>query len=196
MASSKDALLTKYPGPHGYPAALDGIGSTAAPLLAGFAFALIGLTIDKSDALWSSDLSLLLLVCAGLLLVQAVQFTFIARRFYVSPADYLASRELAELDDFSKTELEQMQEGWLKSYGDWLPWVTRAYNLGTIVFLVAIASVLVPASGPWHMPALRVVAVLLALAGAFGEAAVATLGPRIERKNEIRHLRGEGREAS
>lgn len=160
-------LLPEYPGPHGYAAALEGLGSTAAPLLAGFAFALVGFTLDKNRVIWCANLSLVLLVAAGLLLIFAVQLTFVARRNFVSPSEYLAAQQVASADGFDATEVRAWQRDWLAQYKGWIRWVRAAYNFGTILFLLAIASVLIPASGPENMPPLRVVAFALILLAVF-----------------------------
>ena len=162
-------LITRYPGPHGYAAAIEGLGATAAPLLAGFAFALAGLTLDKESVLWCADLSLLLLVAAGLVLVLTVTMTYNARRNYVSPSEYMAALEMAKLDSFDEAKLRSDQVKWIGMYNRWLDWIVRAFNLGTVLFLLAIASLLIPAEGPWDMSGLRVTAVVLVFVVALAE---------------------------
>lgn len=163
------ALITRYPGPHGYAAAIEGLGATAAPLLAGFAFALVGLTLDKESVLWCADLSLLLLVAAGLVLVLTVTMTYNARRNYISPSEYMAAREMAKLDSFDEDQLRRDQVNWIDRYNRWLDWIVPAFNLGTVLFLLAIASLLIPAEGPWDMSGLRVAAVALVFVAALAE---------------------------
>ncbi len=158
---SGGALITRYPGPHGYATAIEGLGTTAAPLLAGFAFALVGLTLDRESVLWCADLSLLLLAAAGLVLVLTVTMTYNARRNYVSPGEYMAAREMAKLDEHSEDELQGWQEDWIERYKRWLDWIVPAFNLGTVLFLFGIASLLIPVDGPWDMSGLRAAAVIL-----------------------------------
>jgi len=169
---SGGALITRYPGPHGYAAAIEGIGTNAAALLAGFSFALVGLTLDKESVLWCADLSLLLLVAAGLMLVLTVTLTYNARRNYVSPGEYMAALEMAKLDGFPEEKLREWQVKWTDTYNRWLGWIVRAFNLGAILFLLAIASLLVPAEGPGEMAPARVAAVLLVLLAAVAELAL------------------------
>lgn len=170
-------LPDHYTAPYGSPEALENLGTSAAPLLAGFAFALIGLLLDKGSVMWGANLALLLLLLAGLLLIYTVEFAFNARRHHVPPGDYLSFREIAVADGFSEEQLRHMQANWRDRHAILANRARRAYNAGIVVLLLAVAVVLVPKSGPWHMPPLRVVAVLLALLGTAIEV-VWWIGPR------------------
>ncbi len=164
---STKLLPDTYASPYGSPEALENLGTSAAPLLAGFAFALIGLLLDKGSSMWKGDLALLLLVLAGVLLIGAVEFAFNARRYHVPPGDYMAFREIAKNDGYPDAELQASQVKWRKTHATWAGWARRAYNAGIIVLLFAIAVVLVPHMGPGHMAPARVAAVAVpAVAGA------------------------------
>jgi hypothetical protein len=193
-------LPDNYTSPYGSPEALENLGTSAAPLLAGFAFALIGLLLDKGKTLWEPDLALILLVLAGVLLIGAVEFAFNARRFHVPPGDYVAFREMAKAhadaaqkrkdtteaeasEKFADVQLPTLQATWRSSHVRWARRARRAYNAGIVLLFFAMAVVLVPPAGLLHMAPLRVFAVAVpALAGAvellwlFGSAAVARRG--------------------
>jgi drug/metabolite transporter (DMT)-like permease len=175
-------LPDHYTAPYGSPEALENLGTAAAPLLAGFSFALIGLLLDKSDVMWEPNLALLLLVLSGILLIYAVQFAFNARRFQVPPGDYLAFLEIAAADSFPESELRKLQAGWRDQHAVWANRARRAYNAGIVVLLAGVGIVLVPKAGPGHMPPLRVAAVTLALLGAAIEISWWLLSPRWRRR--------------
>jgi hypothetical protein len=163
---STKLLPNNYTAPYGSPEALENLGTSAAPLLAGFAFALIGLLLDKGSSMWKPDLALLLLVLAGVLLIGAVEFAFNARRYHVPPGDYVAFSEIAKADGYDVASLQASQVEWRKEHASWAGWARRAYNAGIIALFFAIAIVLVPHSGLGHMAPLRVAAVATpALAG-------------------------------
>ncbi len=76
----------EVPPEYGYAGAIESMGSIAAPLLAGFSFALAVFLIGRDGSSWTSA-ALLLLVGAALAFVDAVQFTFRARQFAVTPPE-------------------------------------------------------------------------------------------------------------
>ena len=162
-------LPDSYTSPYGSPEALENLGTSAAPLLAGFAFALVGLLLDKGSSLWEPDIALLLLVLAGVLLIGAVEFAFNARRFQVPPGDYVAFREIAVEDGFPKAELQKLQVSWRAYHAKWAAWARRTYNAAIVVLFFAMAFVLVPHSGPAHMAPVRAAAVAIPAFGGLVE---------------------------
>jgi hypothetical protein len=152
--------------PFGYPAAIDNLGTTAAPLLAGFAFALIGLTLDKKGALGEPDLALLLLVVASIALVSSVQFNFKARSFHFSPGEYFEFQRLAAEDSVPLSAVKDMAAEYLLRQKAWAAYCRLAYNFGVAVLFFGVASTLIPTAGIGHMAPLRAAAVtLITLAG-------------------------------
>jgi hypothetical protein len=82
-------LTYRLPAPFGQTAAADTMGTIAAPLLGGFAFAAIGIILQaRQDVRWP-DQALALLVVAFLSFITSVQATFHARRHYVPPDEFL-----------------------------------------------------------------------------------------------------------
>lgn len=169
--SPGEGLWGRLRFPFGYAAAIDELGTNAAPLLAGFAFALIGLTVDKRDALGEADLALLLLVVAGIALVSAVQLNFVARSFHFSPGEYFDLRKLAEEEGIGAETVEGMARSYLAQARRWATWSRLAYNVGVMVLFFGVAATLVPATGLWHMAPLRAAAVGLVAAAGLAEAA-------------------------
>jgi len=189
-ASHTKLLPEHYSAPYGSPEALENLGTSAAPLLAGFAFALIGLLFDKGNVIWKPDLAMLLLVIAGLLLIAAVQFGFNARRFHVPPGDYIAFLDIAKEDGFSP-QLGELQAEWRGIHAEWATRTRYAYNAGVTVLLAGVATVLVPATGPGHMAPLRAAAVLVAAVGALGELAWWLVLPWWRRRQQLKKIVAE-----
>jgi uncharacterized membrane protein YdbT with pleckstrin-like domain len=67
------------PSPYGAPAAIEMMGSVAAPLLAGFSLTLLILVITNSDAFRWPGLVLVAFAVSAVTLISVVQFTFWAR---------------------------------------------------------------------------------------------------------------------
>jgi hypothetical protein len=165
-----DQLYKELLGPHGYSAALEDVGTSAAPLLAGFALTLTTLTIANRHDFGEPDAALLLLVLAALLLVTAVQFAFRARQCHVPPGDHLSILTLAANAGVPAWKVTDDHERWAREHKKWAAWTRHAYNTGIFFLLVALAVTLIPRAGVGHMPPFRVAAFLLAIAGAGAEA--------------------------
>lgn len=163
---SDSRLWSALDYPYGYSEASEQVGTIAAPLLAGFAFALIGLTLDKRDALGLPDQALLLLVSAGIALITAVQLNFHARKYHFSPGEYFDLQRLAAEDGIPIGAVKKMGRSYLLQRRRWSQYGRLAYNIGVTILYFGVAATLVPAEGIPHMSPLRVVAVVLpAIAG-------------------------------
>lgn len=131
------------PVPYGEPAAIEGMGLIAAPLLAGFCMALVVLVIDKYSELRFPDWALLLLVLAAVLLIMSVQFTFSARSYSVTP-----DQVKEWWPDLADSRRWEQQRGAQWRYHDrfrmWARRARRSYNAAIMVLLMAISVVLVP----------------------------------------------------
>jgi hypothetical protein len=177
---SSDLRLIPYlRAPFGYSAALENVGTSAAPLLAGFAFALIGLTIDHAEALARPNVALLLLVVSSLALVFSVQAAFTARSYYVPPGDYVALEQIAAGDGISDRQLKTWYAGWLGTHAKWLQLTRFSYNLGIVVLFAGVGVTLVPPGGLSDSSPARLGAIGLAFLGAIAEA-VWTLYPVVQ----------------
>lgn len=181
-------LIPKLPGPLGYSAALESLNTIAAPLLAGFAFTLIGLIVTSATAgVAETNLAVGLLLVAALLLITAIQCTFSARRYYVPPGEYLDLVRLGELDGITEAELRTMFIDWLPLHSKWLTRARLGYNAGIVVLLAGVAVALIPPGNLSHLSAIRVAAAGVAAAGAIVEA----LGPLVLALREAMTARQE-----
>ncbi len=166
--ATEPPLIPHMPMPLGYSAALENVGTTAAPLLAGFAFTLIGLVVTSSRALAQPAFALLLLVIASLLLIWTVQFAFDARRYYIPPGDYL-SLALMTPDGMTKDELRREYSNWLLKHQKLLDRARATYNAGIVFLLAGVAVVLIPPGRLADVPLPRLIAAAFVLAGAVVE---------------------------
>lgn len=154
------------PNPYGAFAAVDGLGGTAASLLAGFSITLIALVLELSRAVRWPDLGLLLLALAAVLFLQVVQLNARARGYAVTPSQ--AREWYADLADPQRqavvdAELRHHRECW-----SYLVRRTRfRYNLGILTLLSALLVVLIPRDQmtPWRVVAIGVVAAGIGMEG-------------------------------
>jgi len=156
----------ELPQPFSEPAATNQIAGSAAPLLAGFSFALIGLIVTNSDKLRWPNLALALLVAAALLLVNAVQAGSIAIRWSIEPSQWKTLLSVARTEQLGA--LHNAGPASLRKHKAWLIVTRVTYNAGVVLLLTAVAFCLVP-SGCHAVPAWRVVAICLAGVGAAGQ---------------------------
>jgi hypothetical protein len=155
------------PFPYGYAAAIDSMGSVSAPLLAGFSVTLAVFVIQSGHAFRWATASLLLFVSAALALIAALQFTFRARQFAVSPPELEAW--WADAGSPARREmLRREQRYYRRQHGRWATRARRAYSIGILSFLLGVPALLVP-SGGIHPGRLAVIS--LALLGCAGEIA-------------------------
>jgi len=144
-------LYEAHPKPYGYAAAVDSVGTTAAPLLAGFSVTLAGLIlqVDKPYETFKwPDATLALLTLAAVLLIAAVQCSFSARQYYVPPDEYYDG--WAKLADAAgKRDMADLNhEHSLQRMGRWMNGIRVTYNLGVLALLAALTVLLIPAGHP------------------------------------------------
>ena len=145
------------PWPYGYPGSVESAGSVAAPLLAGFSFALIGLIVPEGTGIRWPGLALTLFVAAGLLFVAAVQCGFWARLWTVTPSD-LCEWSPDDPDDRKRAE----QRLHAKGFRLWSNRLTWAYRWGILALLAGVTILLVP---PGNLSGMRWAAIVLAAMG-------------------------------
>lgn len=190
--------------PYGRSAAIENVGVSAAPLLAGFSFALVGLILgfqnpDKDIA--EPNIALAALVVAALLLVNAVQCAFHARQYHVPPDEWESLVKLFPEGE-RRDQLWKNQVEWSKREATWTAWTRRLYNLGVLVLFGAVAVTLLPPGPVRHIDKVRLVAAGLALIGlmiefvwvASGE--VASLRKRLELRKISRTMASSSRTAA
>jgi len=136
--------------PYGYAAATDAVGTTAAPLLAGFAVALIGLVLSslKDGILRWSDATLALLSLSVIALLGAVECAFWARQYVVKPGDLAEWWPDVDEDDptgiarWTLVRREQHAHVYLADV--WFTRTRRAYQVGILLLLAGVTLALVP----------------------------------------------------
>ncbi|MBD0329640.1 MAG: hypothetical protein ICV64_06010 [Thermoleophilia bacterium] len=129
------------PFPYGQAAAIESMGSIAAPLLAGLSATLAVLVIDNREEFRWPGLALFLLVAAAMFLVAAIQLTFWARRFAVTPDELRMWWPHLSDDD---TELRWEQAFHRRRQETWARRARIAYNGGLLSFLGALTVAMVP----------------------------------------------------
>ncbi|MEV4755885.1 hypothetical protein AB0J86_12335 [Micromonospora sp. NPDC049559] len=151
------------PSPYGAFAAVDALGGTAAPLLAGFAVTLLALVLQIESALRWPDPVLVLLGLAFVLFLQVVQLNAQAKAYAVTPAQAL--EWYADADDPQRRAVVDWE---LRHHlACWQHLVARTrtrYNLGVLTLLVGAAVMLVP-HAPARLGAVRIAAIAVIGAG-------------------------------
>jgi hypothetical protein len=142
------------PAPIGYASAIDGFGSVAAPLLAGFTIALIGITVPLSadSPVKYPGTAIAFLAIAALLLLGAVQCSMWARQYAVTPNDILEwwpdSRAQTESDmQAARSRLDDLrltQWRYATISATWLARARLTYDLGILALLLGVLVILIP----------------------------------------------------
>ncbi|MFD0744142.1 hypothetical protein ACFQ1L_21705 [Phytohabitans flavus] len=145
------------PEPYGAFAVADSLGGVAAPLLAGFAVALIGLLIPGAESLRYPDAALALFALSAVLFLQVVQLNARARGYAVSPAQV---REW--YPDFDDPARQAVVAWELRHHrASWAHLVRRTrtrYNVAILALTAGLMVALVPRGG---IGPLRVVAIVV-----------------------------------
>jgi hypothetical protein len=127
------------PFPFGYPAAVESAGSVAAPLLAGFSFALVGLIIPSPEHFrWPSG-ALILLLGGGIFFIAAVQCSFWARQFVVTPQEFEEWRP--EYPPERKHALQHLHR---RGFTLWAARFNFCYRAGILLLLAGVVVAVIP----------------------------------------------------
>jgi hypothetical protein len=155
------------PDPYGAFGTVDSFGGAAAPLLAGFAVALVALIIQISGALRWPDLALVLFAVAAMLFLHVVHLAARARGYAVTPAQV---REW--YDDYADPDRQRVVAWELRHHREcWLFLVRRAriaYNSAMLALLTGIGVLLVPRQNG-QLTVLRWIAVAVAALAVLSE---------------------------
>jgi hypothetical protein len=152
---SHSQIFAKLP-PLGYADAIDRVGFTASPLLAGFAVTFSGFVLTGNVAMRWPNVTLVGLVAAALLLIASLQLAFNARSSYLPYSEF--SQRLDLVDEANKEGVREDYVIGLDAYRKLATWAGRSYNLGISILLFAFAAALVPAGSLDDVDALRWVA--------------------------------------
>lgn len=166
----KPEFRWEVPSPYNYAAAVDSMGTIGAPLLAGVSIALIAVVIASATAIRWVNATLFLLVLAVASFVAAVEFSFHARQYAVTPSDL----EAWWPDHAVPARREQLRSEQRVYYARLNGWSRRAragYNVGTLSLSLAVTVLLVPRGALAHASYGRLAVVALAAAGFLAELA-------------------------
>ena len=149
------------PFPFGFASAADATGSVAAPLLAGFSFALVGLVLPAPEHFRWPSLVLTLFLGAGVCFITAVQCSFWARQYAITPQDIEAWRPNYPLE--RKIALQRLHS---QGFRIWVRRLNRWYKIAILLLLAGLVLALVP---PGEVGAGRLLALVVAGIGFVGE---------------------------
>lgn len=158
------------PQPHGIGPAYQAVGEVAAPLLAGFSVALIGVVGQSPTSFWLPGLSMLLLTLAVGVLLLSVQAGFHARSRYWTRDDikqWFVDLSPASDAVFAQMNNEQFSGDPVTGRLGWKWWIDltrRGYNSGISILGIALATILAPPETDNFDDALRWVAAGVAVA--------------------------------
>ncbi|ASW54251.1 hypothetical protein [Plantactinospora sp. KBS50] len=154
------------PDPYNVVAAADAFGGGAAPVLAGFAIALMGLAIDIHSNLHAPGLVILLFATSTVSLFHVVQVNAQARAYGVTPSQALEWYSDSDMPDRRQAvaeELRQHQQVWSRL-------VRRSrysFNIGLVGFLIGGAVMAIPGRaadlGPGRIAAVAVLGLAAAI---------------------------------
>ena len=166
----------QFPVPFGRGAATDTMTGVAAPLLAGFSLALLGVVAQAPGSFRLPGAALFTLTATTILMVGCVQLGFRARSYLYSAAD-ISSWWPEPRPPIVTEALQRQQAG---HFALWLRWSNRArvaYNAAIIMLACGVALVLAPPDSydpsgvPLSVPesSVRWAACVLAAAAGIGE---------------------------
>jgi hypothetical protein len=152
------------PPEYGYAAAIEGMGSVAAPLLGGFSFALAVFLIESKDSSFWTTVALLLFLTAAFAFVSTVQFTFRARQFAVTPPEIEMWYRNPD-DPIVRERLRREQRYYVANHRAWATRAAWAYDAGLLSLLLGVATAFVPSEGLGDASGGRVTVIALAFLG-------------------------------
>jgi hypothetical protein len=160
----------EVPPTYGYAAAVESMGSVAAPVLAGFSLAVAVFLVEGHETAGWTSAALILLVFAALAFIAAMQFTFHARRFAVTPPEIEMWWPDADNAD-RRTQLSREQRGDYARHRSWATWAGRAYDAGMVAFLLGTTAALMPPGGLADASAGRILVCAFGAVGVVAEIA-------------------------
>jgi hypothetical protein len=165
------------PAPLGYGQAIDTVTTIAAPLLAGFSVATIGVIASSSDKFRWPGVTLLMLTAAAILLVTSLQCGFFARQHLYSARDVGDWWPEEDRTPASNERLQREQHEDIQRWRRWVPRARYTYDVGIVTLALGVAAALVPPSDSGAQVDWRWAAASLAAAGAIGELVWIGAGP-------------------
>ena len=154
------------PPTSGYTESADRLGSTAAPLLAGFAVSFLGLLPTSASSVRWPDPTLALVTLAAVLLMLSMQLFIVGRQYHL-PYDEFATYT-PDLDDALRRKAHAAADG---AYRRWVVRSRLAFNVGLVVLVLGIAMALMPVKDSLTDQPGRLVAAGIALLACIAELA-------------------------
>lgn len=148
---------------YGYAAAIDSMGSVAAPFLAGVSGALAVFVMQNEAAFGWANAALFVLVVATLAFLATLQFSFWARQFAANPSEIEVWWSAEEQSTRERLHREQRDD--MEQHRRWSDRVRWSYNAGLLAFLIGLTFCLIPADGLSDASGGRKVVVVLAACG-------------------------------
>jgi hypothetical protein len=150
----------QVPSPYNYPAAIDSMGTIAAPLLASVSLALIAVVLTGASSFRWVDAALFLLVIAAAAFIATVEFSFIARQYAVTPSDlelWWPDHDVPERRD----RLRAIQRFHRIRFTRWADRARNAYNIALLALILGVTVLLIPKGSICHANGFRILAVVL-----------------------------------
>ena len=145
------------PSPYNYAAAIDGVGTISAPLLAGISIALTAIVISGGSAFGLASLTLGCLVFAAGAFVACVECVATARQYVVTPSD-LESWWPDYNEPMRCEMLQREQRAYHLRFQTWADRARWGYDLGVLALSLGVVTLLVPhghvSGGRWTVIAL------------------------------------------
>ncbi len=137
----------------GFPQAIELTTSIAAPLLAGFSIALIGVVAQASEHFRFPGTCVLFLAFAAVMLLVCVQCGFWARQYLTTPSE--TKNWYDDIDYVTQADaIKSKQRGNAAGYQAWISRARWSYQFALLSLLLGVAVLLMPGfnpSGP-HAP--------------------------------------------
>jgi hypothetical protein len=147
MSSASTAIPGRrwsVPSPYGGPAAVDSLSTVAAPLLAGFSIAVVGVILPARQEMRFSALALLLLSITAVLMLFCVQSGFWARYYYATPQEATQWWSDYESNIERRNSVQQEQRRHYTLYRRWASRARRSYSAAIVMLLVGIGVATTP----------------------------------------------------
>jgi hypothetical protein len=122
-----------------YTESVDRLGSTAAPLLAGFAITLLGLVVSDLGSFRWPDPTLAVLTLAAVLLILSMQLFITGRQYHLSYEEFVTYTP--EMRDSDRQTAHKAANA---LYRKWIFRSRLSFNAGLVLLLLATAGVLLP----------------------------------------------------
>lgn len=144
MAAEQTPARWRPPMSAGAMGAVQSVGTTAAPFLAGFSITLVGVIVATAHFA-HGGIAELLLTGAALLMVGSMQFSLWARQNEVSPSFYdeWFPEATEERVQYNKSEQTMLARKWQF----WSGLTRMAYNAGILLLLAGLFTILLPPEG-------------------------------------------------